>query len=151
VSVSKDDFERINGSCHCGNLRFAFDWPEPGSEIPIRACGCELCSKHSAVWTSHPKGRFLLHGSDTEKTNLYRFGTKTADFHVCRNCGVMPISTCLITSTVFAVLNTRTFDGIDPSRFVERKTNFDGETASDRLARRQKTWTPEIAVSAPSP
>ena len=52
--------EKIEGSCHCGNLRFTFEWPTHGSVIPVRACSCGLCTKHKAVWTSHPEGRFSL-------------------------------------------------------------------------------------------
>ena len=53
-------YRRIHSSCHCGNIRVAFDWPDPGPTIPVRACGCGLCTKHRAVWTSHPGGRFRL-------------------------------------------------------------------------------------------
>jgi hypothetical protein len=80
--------EKIGGSCHCGNLRFTFEWPTRGSIIPVRACSCGLCTKHKAVWTSHPNGRFSLVIGDEDQLNRYRFGTKTADFHVCRACGV---------------------------------------------------------------
>jgi len=73
--------EKIEGSCHCGNLRFAFDWPTRGSVIPVRACSCGLCTKHKAVWTSRPNGRFSLVIADEDQLNRYRFGTKTADFH----------------------------------------------------------------------
>ena len=146
MSIADGRFEHIQGSCHCGNLKFAFDWPEIGSAIPVRACSCELCSKHRAVWTSHPNGRFRLTVADVARTNQYRFGTKSADFHVCRTCGVMPISTCVVASRSFAVVNIHTFDGVDSSRFEKRKTNFEGETIEDRFARRQKTWTPEYSA-----
>jgi hypothetical protein len=140
-------FERIEGSCHCGNLRFAFDWPDRGSVIPVRACGCSLCAKHNAIWTSHPRGRFSLAIGDEGQLNRYRFGTKTADFHVCRACGVVPIATCLIASTRYAVVNIRTFNGVDQARLVHRATDFESETIESRLARRQGTWTPEALTS----
>jgi hypothetical protein len=136
-------FERFAGSCHCGNLRFTFDWPDFEPVIPVRACGCDLCSKHKAVWTSHPEGRFSLAVGDEDQLGLYRFGTKTADFHVCRACGVMPIATCHIASTRYAVVNVHTFDGVDRARFLERATDFEGESTKDRLGRRQQSWTPE--------
>jgi hypothetical protein len=87
-------YRRIHGSCHCGNIRLTFDWPDTGPTIPVRACGCALCTKHRAVWTSHPDGRFYLRIGDDSQVTLYRFGTKTADFHVCITCGVMPVATC---------------------------------------------------------
>ena len=139
--------EKIEGSCHCGNLRFTFEWPTRGSVIPVRACSCDLCTKHKAVWTSHPNGRFSLAIGDEDQLNRYRFGTKTADFHVCRACGVIPITTCSIASTRYAVVNIQTFNGIDHGRFVHRATDFEGETIESRLARRQQTWTPEATTS----
>lgn len=140
-------FERIEGSCHCGNLQFTFDWPDRASEIPVRACGCGLCTKHKAVWTSHPRGRFSLAIADEDQLNRYRFGTKTADFHVCRACGVMPITTCVIASTRYALVNIHTFNGVDQARLVHRATDWEGETIESRLARRQRTWTPEALTS----
>ena len=44
---------RIDGKCHCGNISYQFHWPEPGPHIPVRACSCTFCMKHSAVYTSH--------------------------------------------------------------------------------------------------
>lgn len=140
-------FERIEGSCHCGNLQFTFEWPDPGSVIPVRACGCGHCTKHKAVWTSHPGGRFSLDIRDEDQTNRYRFGTKTADFYVCRTCGGVPIVTCVIGTRRYAVVNVNTFDGFDRARLVERATDFEGETTESRLARRQQGWTPEAAAS----
>lgn len=142
-------FEKIEGSCHCGNLQFAFYWPDNGSVIPVRACGCELCTKHRAVWTSHPKGSFDLHISDEGQLNRYRFGTKTADFHICRVCGVTPISICVISESRYAVVNVHTFNNMNPARLVERATDFAGETVQNRLARRQRSWTPEKTAELP--
>jgi hypothetical protein len=136
-------YRRINGSCHCGNIRVAFDWPGSGPSIPVRACGCALCTKHKAVWTSHPEGRFQLWIDDESRVTRYRFGTKTADFHICLTCGVIPIVTCLIEGVSYAVVNANTFDNVDRSQLVETATNFEGETAENRLARRRRNWTPE--------
>jgi hypothetical protein len=143
-----DAIEQIHGSCHCGNMRFRFEWPEPGSPIPVRACGCDLCSKHKAVWTSHPNGRLSLAIADNAQINRYRFGTRTADFHVCKVCGVMPVTTCIISSRTFSVVNIHSFSEIDASRYVERKTDFEGETVASRLARRERTWTPVDLASS---
>ncbi len=135
--------ERLRGSCHCGNIRFDFAWPEPGQLIPVRACGCAFCTKPKAVWTSHPAGRFSIEVGDEAQLLPYRFGTRTADFHVCLACGVVPASTCVIGGRRYAVLNVNTFDGVDRARLVERATYFEGETTESRLARRARNWTPE--------
>ena len=139
---------RIEGSCHCGNIRVTFDWPDSGATIPVRACGCGLCTKHRAVWTSHPDGRFHLRIADDSRATRYRFATKTADFQVCSTCGVVPIVTCVIDGTRYAVVNVNTFDNVDRSQLVEAATNFEGETTENRLARRRRNWTPEAVGGA---
>jgi len=140
-------FRRVHGSCHCGNIRFTFDWPVPHGAIPARACGCRHCTKHRGVWSSHPDGRFHLIIADQSKVNLYRFGTKTADFHVCSTCGVVPIVSCTIEGARYAVLNVNTFDDVDKSQLIETAANFEGETTENRLARRRRNWTPEAVTS----
>ena len=137
------DYRRINGSCHCGNIRFTFDWPGDRHKIPVRACGCDLCSKHRGVWTSHPEGRFSLQVADESKTTPYRFGTETADFNVCTVCGVLPIVTCELDGTRYAVVNVNCFDDVDRAELDESPTDFEGEATGDRLARRKRNWTPE--------
>lgn len=136
--------ELITGGCHCGSIRFEFRRCDPGTPIAVRACGCTLCQKHAAVWTSDPKGSFTLSVEDPQLINRYRFGTKTAEFHICQTCGVVPITIWPAESKRYAVLNVHTFDDVDKKRFIERKTNFDGETTEERLARRKRSWTPEI-------
>jgi hypothetical protein len=140
-------YRRIHGSCHCGNIRVTFDWPDSGPAIPVRACGCGLCTKHKAAWTSHPDGRFCLRIDDDSRVTRYRFGTNTADFHVCLTCGVIPIVTCMIEGIRYAVFNVNTFDDVDRSQFVETATNFEGETTENRLTRRRRNWTPEAVRS----
>ncbi len=133
---------RIHASCHCGNIRVTLEWPGSGA-IASRACGCGLCTKHRAAWTSHPEGRFDLKVADETRVTQYRFGTKTADFHVCMTCGAIPIVTCTIGGRRYAVFNVNTFEGVDRSQLVETPTSFEGETTEDRLARRRHNWTPE--------
>jgi hypothetical protein len=140
-------YRRINASCHCGNIRVAFDWPASGLAIPVRACGCGLCTKHRAVWTSHPDGRFCLRIADDSHVTRYRFGTKTADFHVCLTCGVIPVVTCVIEGTQYGVVNVNTFDDVDRSQLVETAADFAGETTENRLSRRRLNWTPEAGGS----
>ena len=134
---------QIHGSCHCGNIRFTLDWPAAPEMIPIRACGCALCRKHGAAWTSNPQGRFSMAFGDEGKVSRYRFGTRTADFHACTVCGVIPIVTCELDGARYAVVNARSFDDVDSSEMVETPTDFDGEATATRLARRKRNWTPE--------
>ena len=80
----------ISGRCHCGNILFALDWRREASEIPARACTCSFCAKHGGVWTSCPTGSLTVSVKDRVCVSKYAFGTKTAEFHVCTACGVVP-------------------------------------------------------------
>src|SRR5689334_20568301 len=137
---------RIESACHCGNIRVSLFWPGPWPAIPVRACGCRLCRKHAAVWTSHAKGTFELAIADLGQTQRYQFGSKTADFHVCSRCGVIPIVTSLIDGRRYAVFNANTFENVDRSQFIVSASDFEGESTNERLARRQKNWTPEVGA-----
>jgi len=61
----------------------------------------------------------------------------------------MPIATSMIDGTEYAVINVNTFDDIDRAELVETRTDFEGEAAEDRLARRRRNWTPR-APTAPA-
>ena len=135
----------IEGRCHCGNIRFALRWdPEP-ERIPARVCGCSFCVKHGGVWTSNPAGALRASVEQRSLHTIYRFGTKTADFHVCARCGIVPFVTSEIDARVYAVVSVNAFEGVERSRIDTRPASFDGEGAGDRLARRKRSWIAEVA------
>src|SRR5262245_63769211 len=103
----------INGTCHCGNISFALDWLPTPSEIPARACGCTFCTKHGGVWTSKADGALKIAVEDPSLVSKYEQGTRTAEFHVCRRCGVVPVVTSSIDGRLYAVVNVNTFEGVD--------------------------------------
>ena len=136
---------RIRGSCHCRNVTFELDWtPEP-ARIPARACTCTFCVKHGGVWTSCPTGTLTVNVHDHERVNRYQFGTKTAEFHVCAVCGVVPVVTSWIDGHLYAVVSVNAFDGVEPSMLDRAPATFDGEGTGDRLARRQRNWIRSVA------
>ena len=103
----------ISGACHCGNISFKLDWqPEP-KEIPARACSCSFCVKHGGVWTSCPAGSLTVRVKDSKHVSVYAFGTKTAEFHVCSNCGIVPVVTSTIDGHVYAVVSVNAFENVD--------------------------------------
>ncbi|HKU46615.1 MAG TPA: hypothetical protein VJQ58_07005 [Burkholderiales bacterium] len=137
----------INGRCHCGNISFSLTWePEP-AEIPARACGCSFCVKHGGVWTSNPRGSLKVLVQDPATVSKYAFGTKTADFHVCARCGIVPVVTSRIDGRVYAVVSVNAFEGVDASRLKRSPANFDGEGTDSRLERRKRNWIAQVEFS----
>ncbi|MDH3688760.1 MAG: hypothetical protein OEU36_04680 [Gammaproteobacteria bacterium] len=137
---------RIQGKCHCGNIRFTFLWPDSGAKIPVRACSCTFCIKHGGVYTSHPKGQVDIQVENESLLTRYRFGTGTAEFFICSSCGVVPIVTSTIDGDEYAVVNVNSFEGVKRSELDQSISDFDGETTESRLARRKRNWIPNVSV-----
>jgi hypothetical protein len=134
----------IKGSCHCRNISFTLSWEPDPTEIPARACTCTFCTKHGGVWTSNPRGRLEIAVEDPSRVSKYSFGTRTADFHVCSNCGIVPVVTSTIDGHVYAVVSVNAFQGVDPSLLRRAPTSFDAETEETRLARRKRNWIADV-------
>lgn len=135
---------RIDGSCHCGILRFVLDWTGPVHPLPARACGCSFCQKHGGVWTAHPDASLQLRVGDPALHRRYRFGSGTADFHLCGRCGGVPFVTSVIEDREFAVVNVRAFDRFDAGTLSIAAADFDGEEADVRLVRRKQRWIGQV-------
>lgn len=134
----------INGRCHCGNIAFTLDWtPEP-AEIPARACTCSFCTRHGGVWTSCPGGSLEVWVRDAARVSRYAFGTRTAEFHVCAVCGVVPVATSRIDGRLYAVVNVNTFEDVAPALLSRSPASHEGETVDDRLARRKRNWIARV-------
>ena len=135
---------RINGRCHCGNIAFQLDWEPDPAEIQARACSCSFCVKHGGVWTSNPNASLAVQVKDPSLVSKYAFGTRTAEFHVCSRCGIVPVVTSRIDGRLFAVVSVNAFEGVDPSLLRRGPANFDGEGEESRLARRKSNWIPNV-------
>lgn len=134
----------IQGKCHCGNISFSLAWEPDPVEIPARACNCSFCSKHGGIWTSNPRGALEVAVRDPSLVNEYAFGTRTAEFHICTRCGIVPFVTSRIHNRIYAVVSVNAFEDVDPSLLRRAAASFDGEGADSRLARRSRTWIPSV-------
>jgi len=136
--------ERIDASCHCGNIRFDLQWPIDAEEIAVRSCGCFFCVKHAGAWTSNRNSILTVKISDPSSISKYQFGTKSADFYVCGVCGVVPLVVSDIEGTLYAVVNVNTFANLGKLKTSTTSTDFDGEETGSRLERRQRNWIPGV-------
>jgi hypothetical protein len=141
----------IHGRCHCGNISFELAWDPDPSEIPTRACDCTFCTKHGGVWTSHPSGSLSVRVREPSLASAYSFGTRTADFHVCAKCGVVPLVTSLIDDHLYAVVNVNAFENVPASLLRRSTSSFEGEDTGSRLARRQRNWIADVRVETNAP
>jgi hypothetical protein len=83
--------------------------------------------------------------NEPSRVSKYSFGTKTAHFHICVNCGVTPVVTSQIDGRLHAVVNVNTFEGVDPS-FLRQPSaqTFDTESEEVRLARLKRNWIANV-------
>jgi len=141
------EITKIEGGCHCGNIRFTLSWPEAEIEIPVRKCGCTFCQKHGGSWTSNRMSELTATIEDDARVSRYNFGTKTADFYVCSYCGVVPFVLSDIDDNLYAVVSTNAFADTPGFSLSSSATDFDGEDTGSRLERRKRNWIPKVSIN----
>ena len=136
----------LTGRCHCGNLELSLETSVRPEELSLRADTCSFCRKHGARTTSDPSGRVVITVRDPEQLLRYRFGLETADFLVCRRCGIYVAAVMNEGAGCWATVNVNTLDVVD--RFAQPATpvTYEGESAAQRTARRRARWTPAVIV-----
>ena len=125
-------------------MSFSLTWEPDPAEIPARTCTCSFCTKHGGVWTSKPGGALRVAVKDPSLVSRYAFGTRTAEFHICARCGIVPVVTSRIDDRLYAVVSVNAFEDVDPSLLRRASTSFDGEGKDSRLARRKRNWIADV-------
>ena len=135
----------IEGRCHCGNVHLELHTDRDEHELTPRTCQCSYCRSHGASWISDPGAEVRLRFDDREQVTFYRFGHKTSDFVVCRNCGVPTIAICELEGRLLAVVNTT---AMTDRKFTAppAKPDFDQETVDSRLERRGRNWIGNVII-----
>jgi hypothetical protein len=137
----------VHGTCHCGNIMFELTWEPDPTVIPARACSCSFCVKHGGVWTANAAAALTITIAQPELVSRYEQGTRTAQFHVCTRCGVVPVVTSEIDGRTYAVVNVNTFDDAARALLEPAPVSFDGETEEARLARRTRGWIANVRIA----
>ena len=132
------------GGCHCGYIRVRVRLTTPLAGMTVRSCACSFCRSHGTRTVSDPAGHAELRASDWSLVAKYRFGSRTADYLLCRRCGVYVGAVCETPSGARAVINTLCLS--DRAAFVQEpaRTDHNGETVEERLARREANWMPVV-------
>ena len=132
----------IAGKCHCGNLTFELSTQIPVADILARACDCSFCRLHAAKNWSDPEGQVIIRIENERQLQKYLFGLRTADFYVCRVCGVYLGAVLSDSDGMWSIVNLR----LTELTVREKTSSFGHEDSSDRVARRKRTWTPTIII-----
>lgn len=95
------------------------------------------------VSTSDPAGTVELSARDGA-LQIYRFGQRTADFWICRECGVYIAAVMESSSRRYAVINVQALETRPLSLAAPTESSLDGESKAQRDERRLQRWTPVI-------
>jgi len=132
------------GGCHCGNIHVHLRLSQRPQDSPLRACACTFCRAHNTRTVADPDGQFELWADDWSLIEPYRFGSRTADYLVCRRCGVYVAAVCETSAGTRAVVNTTCLADRASFTQVPATSDYEGETAEARLSRRAVNWMPAI-------
>ncbi len=128
------------GGCHCGALKVIFTTGRAAIDVWPRACDCSFCRRHGAAYLSDRDGQLEIVDSGN---NVYQFGFRITDFHICQQCGVLVAATWRDSDgAIFGVANMRALEITDFFKNAPAQINFDLEKQSDREHRRRAHWTP---------
>ncbi|MEZ2331935.1 GFA family protein [Mesorhizobium sp. RCC_202] len=131
-----------NGGCHCGAIRLRFETELDPTRIEIRACQCSFCIRHGSRAAADPNGKLVVSVEDRERLQVYRFGLRTADYLLCRDCGVYVAAIAGADEDARAIVIVNALD--DRGQFSREPVpvRYDTETREQRLARRRGAWMP---------
>ena len=132
------------GGCHCANISVRLQLSKLPAEMPLRSCSCSFCRSHGTRTLSDRDGQVEISAADWSLVERYQFGSGTADYLLCRRCGVYVGAVCNTSSGLRAVVNVNCLD--DRAAFSQSPAapNYDGEGIDARLDRRTANWMPAL-------
>lgn len=71
----------LEGSCHCGKVRFRAPVPDR-----ITRCNCTYCDRIGALWAYCPPDRFTL---ASDPADLLTYAPNTGRHYSCATCGMV--------------------------------------------------------------
>ena len=115
IDLTSSDPITLNGSCHCGAVKFTAMLTE--GLASARRCTCSLCRMRGAVAvTSTPADFTITQGADRLAT--YRFNTMSAEHHFCSVCGIYTHHKRRSNPNQLGV-NVACLEGVSPFGFAE--------------------------------
>jgi hypothetical protein len=132
----------MSGECHCRLVQVTVRLSRPAEEIELRACQCLFCRRHGAATFADPLGHATILVPGEPALQRYHFGYRTADYLLCRECGVY-IGALLDTGDAeFSTINAAGLQLKPFRRRTARPVSYGAETAEERIRRRKCAWMP---------
>jgi hypothetical protein len=94
------------GGCYCGNIYFEMVLLNPLKQYSPRECDCDFCQKHGAQYISDKDGKLIIKITEAQLLK-FRQGSMSAEFLICKSCGVL-VAVCYQENTkIYASINIR--------------------------------------------
>lgn len=113
----------------------------------MRACQCSFCRAHAGLTASDPPGSLAFVASAPDKLHRYRFGSRTTDFLLCRECGINLGARSETPNGVFGVVNIRALRPMPAELPPAQPIDYAQESVAAKLERREARWTPLLPES----
>ena len=133
-----------NGSCYCGAIGFRYTPTVTPDNWSIRACQCRFCRAHDALSTSDPNGSLEFTANKPDNLQRFRFALKTADFLLCRECGVYIGAVIETPNGNYGIINTHALTETPEDIAEVGAISYEGEDTEGRVSRREERWTPVL-------
>ncbi|MCW5724086.1 MAG: hypothetical protein KIS81_03920 [Maricaulaceae bacterium] len=119
----------IDGSCHCGVVR----WTVPAPPEWLTRCTCSYCARSGALWASYAPAEVRL-DYPIDAVIRYMQGDRTLAFISCARCGCtthyepadpaaaearIKVNMRMAHGFDYAALPVRVFDGADSWRYLD--------------------------------
>ncbi len=135
-----------DGQCFCGSIGYEYRTAVAPPDWSIRACQCAFCRAHDALSTSDPAGSLRFHAVNPDNLQRYRFAMRTADFLLCRECGVYIGAVIASDLGRFGIINTHSLATVPADMADIAAISYDSEDKQERVGRRETRWTPVTGV-----
>jgi hypothetical protein len=113
------DIDQINGSCHCGSVRFQVRLTN--GLHTARRCSCSYCRMRGAIAVSADLADIdIQQGADV--LTIYQFNTMTAKHYFCSKCGIYTHHQRRSNPSQYGV-NAACLEGVSPFDFDEVPVN----------------------------
>jgi len=134
------------GQCFCGSIGYEYRTAVAPSDWSIRACQCAFCRAHDALSTSDPAGSLRFSAANPDKLQRYQFAMRTAEFLLCRECGVYIGAVIKTDLGRFGIINTHSLTTLPADIAEVSPITYDSEDPRGRIGRRETRWTPVTDV-----
>lgn len=98
----------LEGSCHCGRVRFEIEALNP----TVTSCNCSICQRLGALWAYYQADEVHFTAGKDETVAYVRQGEDMGDlaFHHCPTCGVTTHWSSRIPTSTRMGINARLLD-----------------------------------------